>query len=525
MKTNTLESALGFIPGLKRLCLIVILLGSTLITYAQNVTILPSGITPLPAGSLPRLSYDAILALPSPTTGDIAVDLTFKCLRFYTGARWARLINDDDINLPAVTAWAEGGAGNDYGYSVGTDGTGNVYIAGKFTGTATFENTNIVSSGGEDIFLAKYNRAGVLQWVKQAGGSGDDRANAISVDANGNAYITGRFMGTATFEATNLVGAGQQDVFIAKYNTSGTLQWVKNAGGTGYDNGNGICLSLNGSGVFVTGSFSNVATFADTTVTSQGNADIFIVGCSSEGENMWVQTGGSPMDDIGYAIAVDNLNIYATGYYRGGLVFSGGILSNNNGSSDMFVVKFDADRVFQWAKKGSGPLTEEGHGIVATSTGDVYVTGSFAGTANFNGTDLTVFGGSDVFLIKYNTDGDMPWVKQLGGTGLDISYGLTRDTNNNVYVTGSFESTGNFEGISLTSNGETDVFVAKYSSAGAVQWAQKAGGANADVSTAMAIDTEANLYITGYFSGSATFGNTIINSAGGIDVFVARIKE
>lgn len=146
------------------------------------MTILPSGITPLPVGSLPRLSYDATLALPSPTTGDMAVDLTFKCLRFYTDERWAILINDDDINLPAITAWAEAGVGNDYGYSVATDGTGNIYIAGRFAGTATFENTNIVSSGGEDIFLAKYNRAGALQWVKRAGGSGDGRANAIAVD-------------------------------------------------------------------------------------------------------------------------------------------------------------------------------------------------------------------------------------------------------------------------------------------------------------------------------------------------------
>ncbi|RFS17808.1 SBBP repeat-containing protein [Emticicia sp. C21] len=525
MKINTLKSLPDYIAGLKRLCLMVAILMATFTTYAQNVTILPSGITPLPAGALPRLSYDAILALPSPTTGDMAVDLTFKCLRFYTGDRWARLINDDDINLPAITAWAEGGTGNDYGYGVATDNNGNIYVAGRFTGTATFESTSIVTTGGEDIFLAKYNRAGALQWVRKAGGSSDDRANAVAVDASGNAYITGRFTGTATFGATNLVGAGQQDVFIAKYNTSGTLQWVKNAGSPGYDTGRGICLSNNGSGVFVTGSFTNVATFGDTTVTSQGNGDIFIAGCSSEGENWWVQTGGSPMDDEGYAIAVDNLNIYATGYYRGNLVFSEGGLTNNGGSSDMFVVKYNADKVFQWAKKGSGPITEEGHGIVASSTGDVFVTGNFAGTANFSGTDLTVYGAADAFLVKYNTDGDMQWVKQLGGTGLDIGYGLTRDANNNVYVTGSFESTGNFGGVSLTSNGDTDVFVAKFTSDGAVQWAQKAGGAGADVSQAVAIDNAANLYLTGYFSGSATFGNTIITSAGGIDVFIARMKE
>lgn len=286
MKINTLESALGYIPGLKRLCLIVALLGATFSIYAQNVTILPSGITPLPAGALPRLSYDAILALPSPITGDMAVDLTFKCLRFYTGARWARLINDDDLNLPAVTAWAEGGSSGDYGYGVGTDGNGNIYVAGRFAGTATFESTNIVSSGGEDIFLAKYNRAGALQWVKKAGGTGDDRASAITVDANGNAYITGRFWGTATFGATNLVGTGQYDIFVAKYNTSGTLEWVKNAGGTGYDIGNGISLSNGGAVVYITGGFFYDATFADTTVTSAGNTDIFIASYSTLMENI-----------------------------------------------------------------------------------------------------------------------------------------------------------------------------------------------------------------------------------------------
>ncbi len=196
MRINTLAFARRISLWVKSCCLVVALLFTIVSIHAQNVTVLPSGITPLPIGYYPRLTYDAILALPSPEIGDLAVDLTYRCLRFYTGSKWARLINDDDLNLPAITAWAEGGTDTDYGYQVAVDPNGFLYVCGRFTGFATFESTTIASSGAEDIFIAKYNKAGALQWVKRAGGVGEDRANGIAVDAGGNPYITGSFNNT-----------------------------------------------------------------------------------------------------------------------------------------------------------------------------------------------------------------------------------------------------------------------------------------------------------------------------------------
>ncbi|RYU93847.1 SBBP repeat-containing protein [Emticicia agri] len=524
MRINTLAFPHRTISWVKNCCVVVALLFTTISIHAQNVTILPSGITPLPIGYYPRLTYDAILALPSPEIGDLAVDLTFRCLRFYTGNRWARLINDDDLNLPAITAWAEGGNEADYGHQIAVDPNGFIYVCGRFRGVAAFENTILTSSGGDDLFIAKYNRAGALQWAKRAGGTGDDRANGIAVDASGNPYITGSFFMAADFSDTdNVTSAGLYDIFLAKYTTHGALQWVRSAGGTGYDIGNSIGLDASGN-AYLTGSVFYNATFGDTTITSAGNADIFLAKYNSIGEKQWVRQAGSTMDDVGNAIAVDGSgNVYATGYFQGTASFGGTFVSATG--SDIFICKYTTDGIFDWVRKAGGSLTDNGNGITVSSGGEVYVTGDFSGTATIGTASLVSAGGFDIFVAKYNLNGDFSWAQRAGGSGGDGGMGIVRDLNGNVFVTGYFINTATFGDTKITSLGNIDVFVAKYNIDGVLEWVQKAGTSAAEMSTGMTIDTHNNIYITGYFSGTATFGNTTISSAGSLDAFIARIKE
>src|SRR5580765_2660991 len=118
-----------------------------------------------------------------------------------------------------------------FGDKVAEDSSSNVYIAGAFTGTASFGSSNVTSAGKNDAFLAKYDSSGNLRWVKQAGGAQEDVAGDVAVDTNGNVYVVGGFSGTATFDTTNLTAG--ESVFIAKYNSSGTLIWVRQTAGVG----------------------------------------------------------------------------------------------------------------------------------------------------------------------------------------------------------------------------------------------------------------------------------------------------
>src|SRR5688572_21766921 len=138
--------------------------------------------------------------------------------------------------LPEI-AWARkaGSGESEQGRAIAADANGNIYVAGYFSETTSFGTTNLVSSGTEDVFVAKYTPSGALLWARRAGGNEYDEGRGIAVDASGNVYVTGLFQNTASFPGTNLSSSGASDVFVAKYNTQGTLLWARKAGGNGYD--------------------------------------------------------------------------------------------------------------------------------------------------------------------------------------------------------------------------------------------------------------------------------------------------
>lgn len=365
-----------------------------------------------------------------------------------------------------------GGTLNDYGQSITVDGSGNSYIAGYFEGTASFGSVSLTSSGEKDIFVAKYDPSGNVLWVKKAGGTSIDEAKGIAVDASGNVYVTGSFVTSATFGTTSLSSSGWADIFIAKYDASGNEVWAKKAGGVFADEG--YAIALDGSGnIYITGSFSMTATFGSTSIT-----------------------------------VAELVN-----------------------TTDVFIAKYDASGNIVYAKRaGGGVYGDIAYGIGVDAFSNVYITGKYYWSATF-GSTILVTGGtydSDVFVAKYDVSGNSVWAKRAGRTTtLQSSYdqgnAIAVDAAGNAFVTGNFLGTAYFgtDSIVSTTAPFEDIFIAKYDSAGKVLWVRKAGGGSTDYGYGITIDGLGNAYTTGSFVGEATFDSISI-SCDNQDAFIAK---
>jgi hypothetical protein len=168
-----------------------------------------------------------------------------------------------------------GGTGEDYGFSIAIDSSGNSYVTGYFYSTASFGTTTLTSSGNYDIFVAKLDSDGNWLWANQAGGTSWDYGLGIAIDSSGNSYVTGYFQGTASFGTTTITSSGNYDIFVAKLDSDGSWLGANQAGGTGRDDARSIATDSSGN-CYVTGLFEETASFGNIIFESSGNYDIFV---------------------------------------------------------------------------------------------------------------------------------------------------------------------------------------------------------------------------------------------------------
>jgi Beta-propeller repeat len=413
------------------------------------------------------------------------------------------------------------------GISVAVDATSNIYAIGRFENTTDFGGTSLTALGSVDLCVAKYSSAGTLQWVRQAGAAGNFggiESHEISIDNSGNVYVIGQFNGSINFAGTIITAIDNQpNTFFAKYNNNGTLQWVKRFG---VSLGLGIAAAKVSGNIYLTGRFSGTVDFGGTSLTSVGGGDFYCAKYNTEGILQWVrQAGASGQANEGDAIEVDaSENVFVTGAFGGVTNFSGTNLTAF-GTYDIFVASYNSNGAFQWVKQ-AGAVNEINYptDIAIDATGNVLVTGSFRGTTNFgSGIIITPSFGQGVFVAKYSNLGNIQWAKQAGSANGNA---ITTDAADNVYVTGVFNRNTNFSGISLTLSGITDIFIAKYNSAGTIQFAYKAGGNGETGGRGIAVDASSNIYAIGYFSQTNNFFGTNLTAIGdNTDMFLLGINS
>jgi len=386
-------------------------------------------------------------------------------------------------------------ATNDYANGVATDSSGNVYVTGGTKGGLD-GNT---SAGNTDLFVVKYNSSGTKQWTKQLGSSGLDSANGITIDSSGNVYVTGVTFGGLDWNTS----AGANDLFVVKYNSSGTKEWTEQLGSASSDYANGVATDSSGN-VYVAG-----VTYGGLDGNSKGNSDLFVVKYNSSGTKQWTKQYGTDRYDEARGVATDSSgNVYVVGGTKGNL---NGI--SNSGRTDAFVIKFNSSGTKQWTKKLGTWQNDLANGVATDSSGNFYVTGFTYQHLDGN----TSAGKADLFVVKYNSSGTKQWTKQLGTSKHDRARGVATDSSGNVYVTG--DTYGGLDGN--TNAGYNDLFVVKYNSSGTKQWTKQMGTSSTDLANGIATDSSGNIYVTGGTYGGLD-GNT---NAGNSDLFVVKYNS
>lgn len=388
-----------------------------------------------------------------------------------------------DSNGDFVWARRIGGTGNDESYSVVVDAAGNVYTTGYFEGTVDFDpgvgTSNLTTAGGTDTFVLKLDSNGDFVWAKSIRGTNNSGGIGIALDNSGNVHTVGYFSGTVDFDpgagTINLASAGSFDVFVLKLDNSGDYVWAKRMGRTLSDFPSAIALDASGN-VHTTGTFEGTNVDFDPGVgtaylSSAGSKDIFVSKLDSSGDFVWAKKLGGTDFDYVNSIAVDaSENVYTAGRFKSTADFDPGAGASNltsAGDADIFVSKLDSSGDFVWAKRMGGTGYDEANGIALDALGNVYTAGEYLGTADFDpgaGTsELTSAGNRDIFVSKLDSSGDFVWAQGLGSTGSDRSDAMAADASGNVYATGTFQSTVDFDpgaGTSnLTSVGSSDIFV------------------------------------------------------------------
>ena len=378
------------------------------------------------------------------------------------------------------------------------------------------------------------------------GGTGSDQPRNMAVDTNGNIYTVGRFRNTADFDpgpaVFNLTSAGGNDIFISKLDSSGNFIWARAMAGPGFDQIWDVAPDEDGN-VYVAGSFTNTVDFDPGpgvfNLTVTGNQDVFVAKLDSAGDLIWAGVlGGSGAEQPrGMALDADG-NVYTVGRLQSAVADfdpgSGVFNLISAGGNDIFISKLDSDGDFLWAVVLGDTGQDQASGIAVDGNGDIYTTGSFSGIVDFDpgpgASVLTSTGANDVFVSKLDSAGNFLGAVRMGGSGADIGFDIEVDAGGNVITVGGFRDTADFDpgpGIfNLISAGNQDIFISRLDSDGSFLGAVSIGGPGGDNARRATLDTDANIYVAGQFSGTVDFdpglATASLTSAGGTDAFVLK---
>ena len=437
----------------------------------------------------------------------------------------------------------------DQATAITEDQSGDIITVGMINDSVNFSwrgiNYILLPRRG-NCFISKQDANGQLIWIRHIGGSGSINVRDVATDAHDNFYITGSFTDTVDFNPSSnnfdLISTDPQgDVFVAKYDNWGNLIWAKSIGGTGNDYASSIIVDQD-SNVFIAGSFEGIVDFDPGLGTHliSGNTvqDAFLLKLDHAGSFMSVYPFGGLGLDFCTDLKLDNQgNLMVSGNFEAQVDFNP---TNNtdtlssSGSLDAFILKVDRSLSFLWVKKIGGTMLDAILAFEVDDNGNIYIVGTFEGNCDFDlglGVRQLVAGNKDGFVLQLSSAGNYNWVNKIGGSRDDQVNDIAIDHQYNVYATGYFRDTVDFDpdssiSFNLVAQGNYDHYISQLDTLGSFSWVQHFTGNIFSASNRIFVDNVDNLYTVGSFQGTVDFDPFVTakhrTAIGQSDVFIQR---
>ncbi len=424
------------------------------------------------------------------------------------------------------------------GKSEPATGSGSSSESRTGSGTGTTQGTGLGTASAAPVAPAQPpvplapdpgGATGTPRWSVSFGGLGTDYSRAIAMTPgggpDGTISVAGYFDGEATFGKLGARKAvGGSDVFVAGLTHDGTPTWVQTFGSPRDDVGNSVAVGKDGTTV-VCGNFTDALDVGGLKAKAAGSDDLFAAAFDKTGKPLWLWTaGGVDSDGADVVVATPDGGWLIGGSFVGEAKF-GATTYESMGGNDAILAKLAPTGEVQWVQQMGGAYNDWIRSLAIDGQGNIYLLAEFVDTARFGGAALPNQGnaGADLAVAKLDPKGKHLWSKSFGTKTADVSGGIAVDPAGDVTVSGAFEGTLNVDGQTYTSLGQFDILAARFDTNGTTQWVKTWGGEGTDIGAAVAVDASGNSIIAGWFEGAVVFGDKVLASKGNRDAVVLKL--
>lgn len=350
--------------------------------------------------------------------------------------------------------------------------------------------------------------AQVWQWGRFGGGSGIDSGGRVAVAPNGDVVMVASFQGSARFDGVQVSSIGTAGIVVLRYSSGGAIRWGAANGGAGEIVPAGIAVDRGGS-AYVVGSFKRTVSFGSTVLASSGDYDLFIAKLSPSGSWVWARRGGGTEADIAGGVVVDSLDRpIVVGTFSQGARFDTAEIGAFGGT-DLFLAKYESTGQLLWLVGDGGPGDERGIDVGVDASGAIAIVGEFEGRGTFGGSDLGISAGTDVAVGRYTRDGVGIWGRRLGSDSVDHAGGVAVDPFGNITIVGSCADSLDLGSQTIGGDGGEDLFVARLNAQGLPAWGSVARGGSSHA-VDVAVNGTGDVVVVADYRDSILFGDLVL---------------